>query len=115
MLLSLAIWVPIFAGLAVFATGADAGDSPRAPLARWLALARASLLFRVTIPLWPGFDVRGPCFQFVVATPWIERFSIFLHLGVHGISVLFVLLNSFIPILVVVAGWSVIENRVGQY
>jgi NADH-quinone oxidoreductase subunit M len=36
-------------------------------------------------------------------------------MGVDGISVLFVLLNSFITVLVVIAGWTVIESRVGQY
>src|SRR5204863_2223503 len=47
--------------------------------------------------------------------PWIERFSINYHLGVDGISMLFILLNSFITVLVVIAGWSVIETRVAQY
>jgi NADH-quinone oxidoreductase subunit M len=53
--------------------------------------------------------------QFVELAPWIESFNINYHLGVDGISVLFILLNSFITITVVIAGWSVIESRVGQY
>jgi len=53
--------------------------------------------------------------QFVEVAPWIESFNINYHLGVDGISVLFILLNSFITITVVIAGWSVIESRVGQY
>jgi NADH-quinone oxidoreductase subunit M len=53
--------------------------------------------------------------QFVQLAPWIERYNVNYHLGVDGISVLFVLLNSFITVLVVIAGWSVIDNRVGQY
>ena len=48
--------------------------------------------------------------QFVEAAPWIERFNINYHLGVDGISLLFVLLNSFITILVVIAGWTVIDE-----
>ena len=71
--------------------------------------------FLVTIPLYTGFDAQDPGFQFVIKQPWIERFNIHYHLGVDGISVLFVLLNSFITILVVIAGWSVIDSRVGQY
>ncbi|HEV3011298.1 MAG TPA: NADH-quinone oxidoreductase subunit M, partial [Burkholderiales bacterium] len=110
-MLSLAIWIPILAGVAVFALGGDR----RAPLQRWVALAGAVLGFLVTIPLYTGFDVRDPGFQFVVDKIWIERFNIHYHLGVDGISVLFVLLNSFITVLVVIAGWSVIDNRVGQY
>jgi NADH-quinone oxidoreductase subunit M len=111
VLLSLAIWIPILAGVAVLALGGD----ERAPLQRWVALAGALLGFLVTIPLYTGFDVQDPGFQFVIQKSWIERFNIFYHLGVDGISVLFVLLNSFITILVVIAGWSVIDNRVGQY
>ncbi|HSA71277.1 MAG TPA: NADH-quinone oxidoreductase subunit M [Burkholderiales bacterium] len=111
MLLSLAIWIPIVAGLAVFALGGD----QRAQRQRWVALVGAILGFLVTIPLYTGFDLQNPGFQFEEKWVWIERFNIYYHLGVDGISVLFVLLNSFITILVVIAGWSVIDNRVGQY
>jgi NADH-quinone oxidoreductase subunit M len=114
VLLSLAIWIPILAGVAVFAVGRNEGGSGDA-LARWVALAGAVLGFLVTIPLYTGFDLHNPGFQFELRLPWIERFNIWYHVGVDGISVLFVLLNSFITILVVIAGWSVIDSRVGQY
>ncbi|MGH8690086.1 MAG: proton-conducting transporter membrane subunit, partial [Burkholderiales bacterium] len=111
MLLSLAIWVPIVAGLVVFAAGGD----ERARLQRWIALGGAALGFLVAIPLYTGFALHDPGFQFQEKLAWIERFNVFYHLGVDGISVLFVLLNSFITVLVVIAGWSVIDSRVGQY
>ena len=111
MLLSLAIWIPILAGLAVFALGGD----ERAPAQRWFALAGAVLGFLVTIPLYTGFDASSAGFQFEEKKLWIETFNIHYHLGVDGISVLFLLLNSFITILIVLAGWSVIDNKVGQY
>jgi NADH-quinone oxidoreductase subunit M len=109
--LSLAIWLPIVAGLAVLAAGGEGNARAQ----RWIALAGAILGFLVTLPLYAGFDLQNPGFQFVEITPWIERFNINYHLGVDGISVLFVLLNSFITVLVVIAGWSVIESRVSQY
>jgi NADH-quinone oxidoreductase subunit M len=111
MLLSLAIWIPIAAGLGVLAVGGD----ERAPLQRWISLAGAVLGFLVTIPLYTGFDASTASMQFVELVPWIERFNVNYHLGVDGISVLFVLLNSFITVLVVIAGWTVIASRVGQY
>ncbi len=111
MLLSLAIWIPILAGVAALA----AGDDRRAGLQRWIALGGALLGFLVSIPLYTGFDLHNAGFQFVQRLLWIERFNIWYHLGVDGISVLFVLLNSFITVLVVIAGWSVIGSRVGQY
>jgi NADH-quinone oxidoreductase subunit M len=51
----------------------------------------------------------------VELAPWIPRFNVNYHLGVDGISVLFILLNSFITVLVVIAGWEVIRNKVAQY
>src|SRR5687768_11052384 len=111
MLLSLAIWIPIAAGLVVLAVGGD----QRAALQRWIALCGAALGLLVTIPLYTGFDLSSAQMQFVELTPWIERFNVNYHLGVDGISVLFILLNSFITVLVIIAGWTVIENRIGQY
>src|SRR5574340_1208398 len=111
MLLSLAIWVPVAAGLAVLAVGGD----ERAQIQRWISLLGAALGFAVTIPLYTGFDASTANMQFVELVPWIERFNVNYHLGVDGISVLFVLLNSFITVIVVIAGWTVIQSRVGQY
>jgi NADH-quinone oxidoreductase subunit M len=110
-LLSLAIWLPIAGGLLVLATGSDRN----AAQARLLALIAALAGFAVTLPLYTGFDTSTSAMQFVEAMPWIPRFSINYQLGVDGISVLFVLLNSFITVLVVLAGWKVIEEKVAQY
>jgi NADH-quinone oxidoreductase subunit M len=110
-LLSLAIWVPILSGLVVLATGSDRN----APLARMFALLGAVAGLLVTIPLYTGFDMATPAMQFVELSPWIPRFNINYHLGVDGISMLFVMLNSFITVIVVLAGWQVIDNKVAQY
>src|SRR5690349_9273596 len=111
MLLSLSIWIPIVAGALVLAAGGDKNASVQ----RSIALGGAVFGFLVTIPLWIGFDARDAGMQFVQNLPWITRFNVNYHLGVDGISMLFVLLNSFITVLVVIAGWTVIENRIGQY
>lgn len=108
-LLSLAIWIPILGAFAVFATGNDRN------LARWVALAVAVIGFAVTLPLYLGFDASQAGMQFVEQHAWVPRFNIEYFLGVDGISVLFILLNSFITILVVIAGWEVIEDKVSQY
>ncbi len=111
MLLSLAIWVPILAGLLALATGGDRN----APLQRQIALAGAIAGFLVTLPLYTGFDLRNPGMQFVEHRAWIPQFNVFYTLGVDGISMLFILLNAFTTVLVVIAGWSVIQQRVAQY
>ena len=109
--ISVAIWLPIVFGVLVLATG----DDKNAPLARILALAGAVLGFLVTIPLYTGFITDTSEMQFVELHDWIARFNIHYHLGVDGISVLFILLTAFFTPLVVLAGWQVIEKRVAQY
>ena len=109
--LSLAIWVPIVAGLAVLALGSDR-DAARA---RWIALLGAIAGFLVTLPLWWHFDPRTSDMQFVERAEWIPRFDIHWFVGVDGISMLFVLLNSLMTLVVVWSAWEVIESRVAQY
>ncbi|OIP08363.1 MAG: NADH-quinone oxidoreductase subunit M [Rhodocyclales bacterium CG17_big_fil_post_rev_8_21_14_2_50_68_7] len=110
-LLSIAIWVPIAGGLLVLATGSDRN----APLARMLSLAAAVIGFLVTLPLYTGFETARSTMQFVEIYEWIPRFNIKYFLGIDGISLWFVLLNSFITVIVVIAGWQVIRSRVAQY
>ena len=110
-LLTLAIWVPIVFGALVLATGAERN----APLARLLALAGAVLGFLVTLPLYARFDAAAGGFQFQELVPWIATFRVNYHLGIDGVSLLLILLNSFTTVLVVIAGWAVIQARVAQY
>src|SRR4026208_1738147 len=104
MLLSLAIWVPILCGVLVLALGGDRR-----------ALGGAILGFLVTVPLYTAFQTGTHEMQFVELAPWIESFNIHYHLGVDGTSVLFILLTLFITCTGLIAGWTVIESRVGQY
>jgi len=110
-LLSLAIWTPIFFGVVLLALGRD----QHANAVRWLALVGALLGLAVTIPLYTGFEVGSAAMQFVEKAPWIERFNVHYHLGVDGISLWLVLLTAFITVIVVIAGWEVITERVNQY
>ncbi len=109
--LSLAIWVPIVSGVLVLMLHRDRD----AAAARWLALVGAVAGFAVTVPLFVHFTIDTAEMQFVEAMEWIPRFNINYLLGVDGISVLLVLLNSFITVIVVWAGWVVIEKKVAQY
>ncbi len=110
-LLSLSIWLPILAGVLVLATG----NEKSACRTRWMALIGAVLSFAVTVPLYLGFSNTTANMQFVEMARWIPAFSVNYHLGIDGISLWFVLLNSFMTVLVVIAGWVVIEKRLAQY
>lgn len=110
-LLSLAIWLPIAFGAILLALGRD----DQARTVRWVALVGAIASFLVTLPLYSGVDTATSAMQFVELAPWIDRFHVNYHLGLDGLSFWFVLLTAFITVIVVIAGWEVITERVNQY
>ena len=109
--LSLSIWVPIAFGALLLALGRE--DQVKA--VRWLALVGALAGLAVTLPLIQQFDNSTAAMQFVEKALWIERFNIYYHLGVDGISFWFVPLTAFITVIVVIASWENITERVNQY
>jgi NADH-quinone oxidoreductase subunit M len=110
-LLSLAIWTPIAFGVVLLALGRD----DQAQAVRWVALVGALVSFLVTLPLLSGFQLGSAAMQFVEKAPWIARFNVNYHLGLDGISLWFVPLTAFINVVVVIAGWEAITQRVNQY
>ena len=109
--LSLAIWVPIAFGVLLLAFGRD----DQAKAVRWIALMGALLGLLVTVPLYDGFKLGTSAMQFVEKTSWITRFNVNYHLGIDGISFWFVPLTAFITVIVVIASWQSITERVNQY
>ncbi len=110
-LLSLAIWTPIAFGALLLALGRD----DQAQAVRWVALVGALISFLVTVPLLTGFQLGSAAMQFVEKSPWISRFNVNYYLGLDGISLWFVPLTAFINVVVIIAGWEVITQRVNQY
>ena len=112
MLLSALIWLPIAVGVACLLLGAL-----RVPLivVRSFALVSAVAVFLASLQLFTGFDHSTASMQFVEDSPWIDRFDVRYALGVDGISVLLVLLNTFTTALVVAAGWRAAGFRTPQY
>jgi NADH-quinone oxidoreductase subunit M len=110
-LLSWVIWLPIVSGLLVLATGSDRN----AALARIIALIGSITGFVISLPLYTRFDRNSSDMQFVEQANWIPAFNINYSLGVDGISVFFILLTTFTTVLVVIAGWQVIQKKVAQY
>ncbi|WP_292042827.1 NADH-quinone oxidoreductase subunit M [Massilia sp. UBA6681] len=109
--LSLSIWLPILFGMIVLAVGRD----KNAGFVRLLSLVGAVVSFLPTLPLIMNFDNATHGMQFYESAAWIERFNVFYKLGVDGLSLWFIPLTAFISIIVVLAAWQVIEERVAQY
>jgi NADH-quinone oxidoreductase subunit M len=110
-LLSIVTFLPAVAALilALFLRGDDA-DAQRN--ARWVALAATTLTFALSLFILTGFDPANTGFQFVEEHDWILGLK--YKMGVDGISVLFVLLTTFLMPLTIGACWSV-ETRVKEY
>jgi len=109
-LLSIAVWLPIAGGALVIALG-----DRNVVAARWLALVLSLATLLVTLPLYTKFNANTAAMQFVENYPWITAFKVRYHLGIDGLSLLLVLLTSFSTVLVIVAGWQVIQKKVSQY
>ena len=110
-LLSLTVWTPIIGGMAVLFSG-DKSDTMGV---RKLALVVSVITFILSIGLYTGFDASTADMQFVERTEWISTFKIFYHLGVDGISMPLIILTTFTTVLVILAGWEVIQKKVAQY
>ncbi len=109
-ILSMTIWLPVIGGLLVLGSG---DKSPN--VSRWLALFVAVATFVVSLPLYSGFDAATAQMQFVEKVAWIPLFDVNYYLGVDGISMPLILLTTFISILVIIAGWEVIQYKPSQY
>lgn len=82
---------------------------------RWLSLAIALAGFGFSVPLYTSFNTNTAAMQFVEKVPWIAAYHVSYHLGVDGISMPLILLTTFMTILVVLAGWRVVEYKLPQY
>jgi NADH-quinone oxidoreductase subunit M len=110
-LISLVVWLPIFGGVAVLLSG-DKGDASGV---RVLSLVIAIATFVLSLGLFTGFDSSTSAMQFVEKMAWIPAFDINYHFGVDGFSMPLIILTTFTTILVVIAGWEVIQKKPSQY
>ncbi len=110
-LLSIVTFLPALAALilAVLLRGDDAAANRNA---KWLALFATSATFLISLVILVQFDPSDTGFQMVETRPWMLGLQ--YKLGVDGISVLFVMLTTFIMPLVIAASWTV-ETRVKEY
>ena len=111
-ILSVLVWLPIAAGIVVLALGSGEAGARRGKL---VSLAASTAVFLLSLPLYFGFDATTAEMQFVERVSWIERFNVYYHLGLDGISLPLVLLTTLLTPLVVIAGWRVIQLRPAQY
>ena len=107
-ILSMLIFLPL-AG--VFLLPFLRGDRP---VKLW-TLAVTLLTALLSIPLYTGFDASTAAFQFAETRPWIPSLNINYALGVDGISLLLILLTTFLTPLCILCSWRAIGSRVKEF
>jgi len=107
-ILSVLIFLPLIGAFILLFIKSEA-------LCRNIALATTSLVGLLSIQLIFGFDKTTSQFQFVEHTSWIKAFNINYTIGVDGISILLLLLTTFIMPFCVLASWSYIKTRVQAF
>jgi len=112
-LLSILIFLPLVG--AVFILSIQGKVEIVARNSRYVALWTASANFLLSLVLWFNFDKSTPKFQFVEYAMWMPNLGIGYHVGVDGISILFVILTTVLTPICVLASWESINNRVKEY
>ena len=106
-LLSLVTFVPLIGAAAILLM-------PSASNARWIALGTTIVTFIISLMVWAAFDPANPGLQLVEKHDWLGG-GIGYHMGVDGISMLFVVLTAGLMPFCIAASWESVEHRVAEY
>jgi NADH-quinone oxidoreductase subunit M len=112
-LLSITTFLPLAGALWIFLLPGDTTSVARN--ARWVALHTSLITLVVSLFLWFGFDRSSADFQFVEQFAWMPDYGISYHMGVDGISMMFVLLSTILTPICILASWEAIQVRVKEY
>ena len=112
-LLSWVTFAPLAVALALLALDglASAAGRPVAPeLWKGAGLAGSALTFVLSLGLWAGFDPTRTGYQFVEYTSWLPQYGIHYFAGIDGVSLLLILLTTFLMPIVLLASWDEVER-----
>ena len=112
-LLSLVTFLPLVGAVFIMTIRGDAEVVARN--ARYVALWTSLITFVLSLFIWFGFERGTADFQFVEKAEWLPAFGISYHMGVDGISMMFVLLSTLLTPICVLASWEAITLRVKEY
>jgi NADH-quinone oxidoreductase subunit M len=112
-ILSLLTFLPLVGAAMILSLRGDAAVVVQN--VRWTALWTSLIVFGLSLILWVQFDKSTPDFQFVEQLQWLPNLGVGYHMGVDGISVLFILLATALTPICVLASWDTIQHRVKEY
>jgi NADH-quinone oxidoreductase subunit M len=109
-LLSVVTFVPLVGAVALLAVPRRAES-----ILRWGALAVAVLALVVALGLWTGFDPSQAGYQFEDEARWMPGLGVAYHVGIDGISLVLVLLTTFLTPIALASAWQSIEDRTKEF
>ena len=112
-LLSLVTFFPLVGALLILLIVPE-GSEDANTRARWVALCATIATFIASIFLWTGFDSSTADFQFVEKVDWLGG-NISYHVGIDGISMLFIILTTFLMPITILSSWESVKHRVREY
>jgi NADH-quinone oxidoreductase subunit M len=118
-LLSIVTFLPLAGALAALLLDEVLGLLSLARLSesvwRWVALALTALTFVLSLGLWTGFDATRIDFQFVERIPWLPDYGVSYFVGIDGVSLLLLVMTTFLMPLVILSSWNDIQRGVRTY
>ena len=118
-LLSWVTFAPLLTGVILIAVDGFAGTlgSRGLPAQVWRGIALGSTLFTflLSLLLWAQFDPTETAFQFVEYAPWLPQFGVNYFIGIDGISLLLIILTTFLMPLVLLGSWNDIKKSLKSY
>ena len=111
-ILSIVTFLPLVGALFIFLVRGE--EVIIARNAKYLALWTTLITFVLSLFLWINFDNTTSDFQFVEKISWLSEVTTY-HMGVDGISVLFIILSTFLMPICILASWDSIKTRVREY
>ena len=113
-LLSFLVFLPLLGALYLLVS-VKTNDPGSAARSRWIALTVSLATFLLSLCVYHGFDPGTSDFQFVEKHPWVIGQNISYHLGIDGISLVFILLTTLLIPVCILASWKSITVRVKEY
>ncbi len=110
-LLTLITFLPLATGILLVATSRVMPEQAW----RWIGLGGTVLTFLLSLQLWAGFDPAQGGYQFLHHVPWIPAYGIHWFVGIDGMSLLLIMLTTFLMPLVLIASWNDIKKSTRSF
>jgi NADH-quinone oxidoreductase subunit M len=116
-LLSVVSFLPLAAAALLLVVDQATRRSGGLPNAAWKfgALGASLVTFAISLRLWTGYDATRADYQFVEHVPWLAEWGVNYYVGVDGISLLLILLTTFLQPIVLVAAWNDIQQSLKSF